>query len=177
MTMLRDIGESIGNAVLDGIGRAASRFQERRPLAVDLLESDEAYLAVFDAPGAEAADVQVRFEDDAVRVRVDRFREFFEGFEMRLPGRGMSLDGRATLPEGSSVDPESATATLTDHGTLRVELPKVGTEEGGGVDIATGEEERTAVETTEPGDSGGAVESEDVDVTGGADGNGTADEE
>lgn len=175
--MLRDIGESIGNAVLDGIGRAASRLQERRPLAVDLLESDEAYLAVFDAPGAEAADVQVRFEDDAVRVRVDRFREFFEGFEMRLPGRGMSLDGRATLPEGASVDPESATATLTDHGTLRVELPKVGTEEGRGVDIATEEEERTAVETTEPDNLGDADESGGVDLTGDADGNGTTDEE
>ena len=159
MSMLRDIGESIGTAVLDGIGRAASRLQERRPLAVDLLESDDAYLAVFDAPGADAADVQVRFEDDAVRVRVDRFREYFEGYETRFPGRGMSLDGRAALPQGASVDPEGATATLTDHGTLRVELPKVEDEEDRAVDIATDEEESTEVETTEIGEVGEVEES------------------
>lgn len=148
MSMLRDIGESIGAAVLDGIGRAASRLQERRPLAVDLLESDGAYLAVFDAPGAKAGDVQVRFEDGDVLVRVDRFREFYDGYEMRFPGRGMSLDGRATLPEGASVDPERATATLTEHGTLRVELPKVESESDRPVDIATDEEDEA---TGEPG--------------------------
>ena len=165
MSMLRDIGESIGTAVLDGIGRAASRLQERRPLAVDLLESDDAYLVVFDAPGAEAADVQVRFEDDAVRVRIDRFREFYEGYEMRLPGRGMSLDGRAKLPEGASVDPETATATLTDHGTLRVELPKVESEEDRPVEIATEDDEGTEVEMT------------GVDETAGENGNDPTDEE
>jgi HSP20 family molecular chaperone IbpA len=161
MSMLRDIGESIGTAVLDGIGRAASRLQERRPLAVDLLESDDAYLAVFDAPGVEAGDVQVRFEDDAILVRVDRFREFFEGYEMRLPGRGMSLDGRAKLPAGVSVDPESATATLTDNGTLRVELPKVETDEDRPVEIATEEDDGTDVETTDVGTSTGEFEGAD----------------
>jgi HSP20 family molecular chaperone IbpA len=169
MSMLRDIGESIGTAVLDGIGRAASRLHERRPLAVDLLESDDAYLVVFDAPGAEAADVQVRFEDDAVRVRIDRFREFFEGYEMRLPGRGMSLDGRAKLPEGSSVDAESATATLTDHGTLRVELPKLESEEDRPVAIATGEENGTEVEMTD-------VEDVDDGAGNGAEAGGTDEE-
>ncbi|MEF8791441.1 MAG: Hsp20/alpha crystallin family protein [Haloarculaceae archaeon] len=157
MSMLRDIGESIGTAVLDGIGRAASRLQERRPLAVDLLESDDAYLAVFDAPGVETEDVQVRFEEGAVLVRVDRFREFFEGYEMRAPGRGMSLDGRADLPEGASVDPERAAATLTDHGTLRVELPKVESEADRAVEItadeADGDDGGTTVETTEAGDT------------------------
>jgi HSP20 family molecular chaperone IbpA len=170
MSMLRDIGESIGTAVLDGIGRAASRLQERRPLAVDLLESDDAYLAVFDAPGVEAADVQVRFEDGAVLVRVDRFREFYEDYEMRLPGRGMSLDGRAELPEGASVDPEGATATLTDHGTLRVELPKVESDEGRAVEIATDEEDGTDVETTEIDE----VEGAGPDATDDVDGNGDA---
>ena len=68
---------------------------------------------------------------------------------MRLPGRGMSLGGRATLPEGAVVDPEGATATLTEHGTLRVELPKVGGDEGRAVEIATDEAVDTTVETTE----------------------------
>jgi len=159
--MLRDIGESIGTAVLDGIGRAASRLQERRPLAVDLLESDDAYLAVFDAPGTEAADVQVRFEEGAIVVRVDRFREFFEGYDMRLPGRGMSLSGRAVLPEGASVDPDAATATLADNGTLRVEVPKVEGDDERPVEITTEDDEEMTVET-----SGTEPESETVTVEG-----------
>ncbi|PSP71769.1 molecular chaperone Hsp20 [Halobacteriales archaeon QH_9_66_26] len=122
--MIRDIGESVGNAVLDGVGRIAGRTQERRPLPTDVLESDDAYLAVFDAPAASAGDVQVRFSEDAVHVRIDRVRDHHEGFEMRAPGRGLTLDGQADLPDGARVDPEAATATLTSTGTLEVRVPK-----------------------------------------------------
>jgi HSP20 family protein len=123
--MIRDISESVGNAVLDGVGRLAGRTQERRPLPTDLLESDDAYLVVFDAPDANAEDIQVRFSDTAVHVRIDRVREHREDFEMRFPGRGLALDGQAELPTDATVDPDAATATLTDTGTLEVELPKV----------------------------------------------------
>ena len=122
--MIRDVGASIGRVVLDGIGRAASRFQERKSLPADLLESEEAYLAVFDGPGATAADVSVRFEDDTLSVDVDRFREFHDGYEMRFPGRGLALGGDVSLPDGASVDADSAEATLTRHGTLEVLIPK-----------------------------------------------------
>ena len=122
--MIRDIGESVGNAVLDGVGRIAGRTQERRPLPTDVLESDDAYLIVFDAPAASAGDVQVRFSEDAVHVRIDRVRDHHEGFEMRAPGRGLALDGQADLPDGARVDPEAATATLTSTGTLEVRVPK-----------------------------------------------------
>jgi HSP20 family molecular chaperone IbpA len=124
MSRLRELGESIGSTVLDGIGRASARVQERKPLPVDLLESEESYLAVFDAPGVEAPDVQVRFENGVLYVRIDRFREFYDDYEMRLPGRGMSLDGEVTLPDAASVDPSRSTATVGANGTLRVELPK-----------------------------------------------------
>ena len=102
--MIREVGESVGRAVLSGIGRASSRVQERRPLPADLLESDDAYLVVFDAPGARAGDVDVRFEADTVTVRVDRFRDLHEDYEMRFPGRGLSLSGSATLPESADVE-------------------------------------------------------------------------
>jgi HSP20 family molecular chaperone IbpA len=125
MSRLRELGESIGSTVLDGIGRASARVQERKPLPVDLLESEESFLAVFDAPGVEAPDVAVRFEHGVLHVRIDRFREFYDDYEMRLPGRGMSLDSEVALPDGASVDPAGATATVTANGTLRVELPKV----------------------------------------------------
>lgn len=143
MSRLRDLGESLGSTVLDGIGRASARVQERKPLPVDLLESEESYLAVFDAPGVEAPDVQVRFENGVLHVRIDRFREFYDDYEMRLPGRGMSLDGEVALPEGASVNPSRSTATVGSNGTLRVELPKVEPTES---DADAGAEPSTDVE-------------------------------
>jgi HSP20 family protein len=124
MENLRDIGESVGATVMERVGRAMGRAQERTPLPVDLLESDDAYLAVFDAPGTTSTDVQVQYTDGAIEVRIDRFRGFHEGFEMRYPGRGLSLDGHVELPEDAHVDAEAATATLQDNGALSVEVPK-----------------------------------------------------
>jgi HSP20 family protein len=122
--VIRDVGERLGTKAMETVGRAMARAQERRGLAVDLLASDEAYLAVFDAPGAETADVQARYEDGAVLVRVDRFREHREGFEMRFPGRGLALDGRVELPPEAAVDADGATATVRDNGTVYVRVPR-----------------------------------------------------
>jgi HSP20 family molecular chaperone IbpA len=124
MTGIREIGESVANTVLERVGRGMSRVQERKPLPYDLLESDDAYLVVFDAPGVQRSDVQVRFLDGEVQVRIDRFREFYEGFDMRFPGRGLSLDGEVTLPDDAAVDADGASATLADNGTLRIRIPK-----------------------------------------------------
>ena len=129
MTSLRDVGKSLSSVVLENVGRAMSRAQERTPLPVDLLESEDAYLAIFDAPGTTSSDVQVRFTERTVEVRIDRFREFYEDFEMLIPGRGLSLDGSVTLPADASVDPDSATATLHDNGSLHVRVPKVAAED------------------------------------------------
>jgi HSP20 family molecular chaperone IbpA len=93
-------------------------------LPADLLESDDAYLVVFDAPGARAGDVDVRFEADTLTVRVDRFRDLHEDYEMRFPGRGLSLSGSVTLPESADVEAGGADATLTQDGTLEVLIPK-----------------------------------------------------
>jgi HSP20 family molecular chaperone IbpA len=121
---LKQLGESIAETTVERIGRGVSRIQERRPLPYDVLESDDAYLIVFDAPGVRRQDVQVRFLDGEVKVRIDRFRDFHEGFEMRFPGRGLALDGSAPIPEEVPVAPDEATATVTDEGTLEVHLPK-----------------------------------------------------
>jgi len=110
-----------------------------------MLESDDAYLVVFDAPGVTATDVQVRYVEDRLEVRIDRFRDFHDGFEMVYPGRGLSLASSATLPEGATVDTESATATLRDDGTLQVRIPK-GWGEPGSTDEDLGEEIADTVE-------------------------------
>jgi HSP20 family molecular chaperone IbpA len=121
---IREIGRSVEEKVTENVGRAAGRLQEATPLSADVLESDDAHLVVFDAPGAAASDVQVRYEEGEVLVRVDRFRDFREGYEMRYPGRGLALDGAVELPGDAVVDPGGATATLRDDGTLAVEIPK-----------------------------------------------------
>lgn len=138
-----DFARSIGDAVVENIGRAAGRVQEQTPLPADLLESDDAYLVVFDAPGVSAGDVQVRYIDDRVELRIDRFRAFYEEFEMRYPGRGLSLDGSVTLPDDAVIDAEAATATLKDNGTLHVCVPKTEPEEddSGAVDVDEGTDE------------------------------------
>ena len=150
MTSLRDVGETISNAVLENVGRAMGRAQERTPLAVDLLESEDAYLAVFDTPGATSSDVQVRFTGQTIELRVDRFRDFYEGFEMRVPGRGLSLDGSVTLPEDATVDASAATATLHDNGTLHVTVPKSDDPADSSIDIDDAEDAETADHAEQP---------------------------
>jgi HSP20 family molecular chaperone IbpA len=187
--VIREWGRSVGTAVFETVGRAVGQAQERRPLPVDLLESDEAFLAVFDAPGATASDVQVQFDDGTLEVRIDRFRGFHEGFEMVFPGRGLSLDGRVDLPDTAKVDADGAVATLKDSGELHVRIPKEGSgeirvreevdagseDEPGGTDS---EGEPSADDVTESGavvDEDG-TETESEDETDGEDGTESADD-
>lgn len=161
--MIRDIGSSIGNAIAENIGRAAGRVQENKPLPSDLLESDDAYLIVFDAPGTTASDIQVRYVDDRVEVRIDRFRDFYDGFEMRYPGRGLALDGSVTLPSDAVVDPETAQATLKGNGTLHVRVPKAETDhnEDEATDVGVETDGSVADAEGETADSDDAADEDD----------------
>ncbi|MEF8808342.1 Hsp20 family protein [Natronomonas sp.] len=139
--MIREVGESIGRTVLEGIGRASSRVQERKALPVDLLESDDAYLAVFDAPGASAGDVNVEMVGRTLEVDIERFRGLHDGYDMRFPGRGLALYGEVELPEDADVDAEAADATVTKNGTLEVLIPKKGVDsEDESVDVTSDSE-------------------------------------
>lgn len=125
---ISDVGRSVPQAVLQRVGRAASRFHEETPLPADVLESDEEYRVVLDAPGASASDVRLQITDGVLEVRIDRFRPFNEGFEMVFPGRGLELDGSVPLPD-SAIRPDDASGTVTDHGTLVVTIPKASQED------------------------------------------------
>ncbi|EMA41802.1 Hsp20/alpha crystallin family protein [Halobiforma nitratireducens] len=120
----RTLVDSVGRFLYRQIGRANGRTQNHRSLPVDILEDETSYLVVFDAPGAEPDDVEVRYLEGNVKIRIERFRQFRDRFDMRFPGRGMELGGEAELPADAIVDPDSGTATLTETGTLSVEIPK-----------------------------------------------------
>ena len=172
--MIREVGESVGRVVLSGIGRASSRVQERKPLPTDLLESDDAYLVVFDAPGARAGDVDVRFESDTLTVRIDRFRDLHDDYEMRFPGRGLSLTGSVALPESADVEADAADATLTQNGTLEVLIPKRNPDEEADAAEETTDDGMVVdddAEGTDDEEHGAADEAgETVDTEGGATG-------
>lgn len=153
--MFKDLGDRVEGAVLEGIGKASSRVQETKPLRADLLESDEAFLAVFDAPGITSDDVEVRFDDNTVRVSLERFRDYHEGFEMRIPGRGLSLHGSVDLPADAAVDAREAEATLTRNGTLQVRIPKAAPE----TDVAV-DDEQVGTEDVERSGSGVGAEAD-----------------
>ncbi len=110
-----------------GINRVLSlrgATRQVRTLEPDVYEAEGAVIVVFDAPGVNESDVQLKYVDGEVLVRIDRFRPVTQEFELVVDGRPMSYDGRASLPEGASVDPAEAEARLTEHGTLRVIVPK-----------------------------------------------------
>lgn len=124
-SQLWEYGRSVGDAIAERVGRTAGRIQEESPLPADVLESEDEFLIVFDAPGATATDVQVHVVDHGVEVRVDRFRPFREEYEMVFPGRGLELDGRVQLPPDVSIDEDGAKAELKASGALYVYIPKV----------------------------------------------------
>ena len=156
MSGLVETGRSVVRRALERLGRGWSRMQERRPLSYDLLESDDAYLVVFDAPGVRGEDLNVTFLDHTVEVELDRFRDFYDGYEMLFPGRGVSLSGSAELPRDANVTPQGANATLTRNGTLQVEIPK--NDDGRDVDVVEeGDDAETdATDETGPDAADGA---------------------
>ncbi|MFA9424980.1 Hsp20/alpha crystallin family protein [Natronorubrum sp. A-ect3] len=133
----RDLRKSVGDALYRNVGRAHSQVQKHRSLPVDILENDTAYLVIFDAPGVEPDDVQVRYLEGTVKIRINRFRQFRDSYEMRFPGRGMELDGEAELPDDAVVDPDAGRATLTEAGTLRIDIPKDSAVENGEAESET----------------------------------------
>ena len=126
MGRLLDSGRAAIRGALSRVGRGWSHVQERRPLDSDLLESDDAYLVVFDAPGVRGDDVEVRFAEPLHGHLDGAVREPRAEFETVFPGRGTTLSGSADLPADADVNPDGAAATLKRSGTLQVEIPKTG---------------------------------------------------
>ena len=118
------LGEFCRELIKHGMSlRGASRRVKQ--LEPDIYETEGAVVVVFDAPGVNESDVQLKYVDGEVLVRIDRFRPVTPDFELVIDDRPMSYDGRAPLPGDATVEPAEAEARLTEQGTLRVIVPKI----------------------------------------------------
>ncbi len=98
-------------------------FSRRWVPAMDLIETDNAYVLKADLPGVSQEDVSIEFENNVLTVSGERKSEHEEqrnGF-YRLERAHGSFSRSLTLPDG--VDPASVTATF-DKGVLEINIPK-----------------------------------------------------
>jgi len=91
--------------------------------AMDLVETDDAFVLRADLPGVTEKDVKIELEDNVLTVSGERKAEHEhrkEGY-YRVERAFGSFSRALTLPEG--VDPEAVRASFS-HGVLEVRIPK-----------------------------------------------------
>jgi HSP20 family protein len=102
----------------------ASDLQGPRSPALDLTETDRAYVVKLEMPGVAKEDVQISVEGRAVNVQAQtqRTEEKKDGERVLYRERSFASYARSfTLP--AEIDPSDVTATL-EHGVLNMTLPK-----------------------------------------------------
>jgi HSP20 family protein len=91
--------------------------------AMDLVESEDAFILRADLPGLTDKDVNIELEENVLTVSGERKAEREESKEgyYRVERSSGSFSRSLTLPEG--VDPESVEASF-ENGVLEVRIPK-----------------------------------------------------
>jgi HSP20 family protein len=110
------------NAAFDTQGNGPSAARRWTP-AMDLLETDDAFVLRADLPGVSESDVTIELEDNVLTLSGARNVEHEdkrEGF-YRVERAYGSFSRSLTLPKG--VDPEAVSASF-DRGVLEVRVPK-----------------------------------------------------
>jgi HSP20 family molecular chaperone IbpA len=110
------------------------------PVFADGLESGDAYLLVFDLPGATPETVDARIEGQRLRIEARRSKDLPTEFRYLREDRPLFLDVEVPLWAFRDVDPTGIEGTL-DRGVLELRLPKRGEEGGTAVPIAARERE------------------------------------
>lgn len=96
------------------------RIGKRLPTSADMLESDDEFLVLINAPGCDEDDIDLRFVRGSLKVNAER-TESHEGF---VPVREERPDRIAeTVPVPAEVDVDGAEATY-ENGVLHIRLPK-----------------------------------------------------
>lgn len=91
------------------------------PVAVDLLEREEAYLLIIDLPGATPEDTTVTTSDGMLRIHADRTAYGVEGTTPVHQGRARTIEIELALPP--DVEAEDAEASLA-NGVMELTLPR-----------------------------------------------------
>jgi HSP20 family protein len=110
------------NAAFDTPAAAGGGARRWTP-AMDLLETEEAFVLRADLPGLAEDDVNIELEDNVLTLSGERKAEHEdrrEGF-YRLERASGAFSRSLTLPKG--VDAEAVTASF-DRGVLEVRIPK-----------------------------------------------------
>jgi HSP20 family protein len=113
--------------------------------AMDLLETDDAFVLRADLPGVSESDVSIELEDNVLTLSGERNVEHEdkrEGF-YRVERSFGSFSRSLTLPKG--VDPEAVSAAF-DRGVLEVRIPKPEQRKPRKIEITPGEAESPAIE-------------------------------
>jgi len=126
----------------------AAPAQSRWIPAMDLAETDEAYVLRADLPGVAPDDVTIELEHRVLTVAGERrAEEAAEGTGWRRVERSFGAFKRQlTLPEG--IDPDVVSASF-EHGVLTVTIPKPEARKPRRVSIAVEGAQPTAIEGSE----------------------------
>jgi HSP20 family protein len=110
------------NTLLESPGGDGATLRRWMP-AMDLLETESAFVLKADLPGMGEDDVNIELEDSTLTVSGERkttHEDTSEGY-LRVERASGAFRRSLTLPKG--VDPESVTASF-DRGVLEVRIPK-----------------------------------------------------
>jgi HSP20 family protein len=116
------------------VGDARRLPSGTEPMAVDLLEHDDEFVATVDLPGFDREDIEIRVTDNTLRIAAEREAAAEEESDryLRRERRHESTTRSVTLPD--EVDTGNVTARMKD-GVLTVTLPKLEAQEAHRIDI------------------------------------------
>jgi HSP20 family protein len=120
--MNRLFNTAFGDAPNGGTGGTGGAARRWLP-AMDLLETDDAFVLRADLPGMTESDVNIELEDNVLTVSGERKAEHEDKREgyYRVERAFGTFSRSLTLPKG--VDPEGVTASF-ERGVLEVRVPK-----------------------------------------------------
>ncbi|MFC4360633.1 Hsp20/alpha crystallin family protein [Halobium salinum] len=104
------------------------------PIAVDLVEHDDEFVATVDLPGFERDEVDIRVTDHTLRIEAEHEESVDEEEEryIRHERRHKAMHRSIRLPD--EVDKDNVKARM-NNGVLTITLPRLETEEARRIDV------------------------------------------
>ncbi len=111
------------NRLFEDFGKDLGSVEERFTPAIDIRETDDAYIVEADVPGLKKEDVHIEVNDDVLTIKGERKNEHEEKRKdyHRIERQSGSFRRTITVPGGFKYDDVDA---KFEDGVLRVTLPK-----------------------------------------------------